>query len=328
MKFDYYYGSQADQFSFIRIPRMLLTEDIFSQLTLQSKILYSILLDRMSISMKNGWFDDENRAYIIYQISEIQADLGFSKKKAMDYLGELEKFGLVEKKKRGFGLPSIIYVKSFMIQRNLTRSVEIGTSDTKYVIPRSTENGTSEMLKSDLRSTENDTSEVPKSLPLEVPKTIPLNNNTNINNTDRSNIQSNQIISVSDNRFDGDEMRKLIAYEKLIAENIDLDSLRQRYPRDLELVDGIYDLILEVAVSKSPATVIASNEYPTELVRSKFLKLNYSHIEYAIDCFNQNTTKVRNIKKYMLAILFNAPSTISSYYSAEVHHDMPYLAVK
>ena len=99
MEFDYYYGSQADQFSFIRIPRMLLTEETFSSLTLQSKMLYSVLLDRMSLSMKNGWFDEENRVYIIYQISEIQSDLGFSKRKAMDYLAELETFGLVQKKK-------------------------------------------------------------------------------------------------------------------------------------------------------------------------------------------------------------------------------------
>lgn len=131
------------------------------RLTLQSKILYSILLDRMSISMKNGWFDDENRAYIIYQISEIQADLRFSKKKAMDYLAELEKFGLVEKKKRGFGLPSIIYVKSFMIQKNMARGIEMGTSVTKNTVFRSTENGTSEVLKSHPRSAEIDTSEVP-----------------------------------------------------------------------------------------------------------------------------------------------------------------------
>lgn len=68
MEFDYYYGSQADQFSFIRIPKMLLTEETFSSLTLQSKMLYSVLLDRMSLSMKNGWFDEENRVYIIYQI--------------------------------------------------------------------------------------------------------------------------------------------------------------------------------------------------------------------------------------------------------------------
>lgn len=143
MEFDYYYGSQADQFSFIRIPRMLLTEDTFSSLTLQSKMVYSILLDRMSLSMKNGWFDEENRVYIIYQISEIQADLGFSKRKAMDYLSELEEFGLVKKKKRGFGLPSIIYVKSFMIQKNYARSIKTGTSAEKKILSRSARISTS-----------------------------------------------------------------------------------------------------------------------------------------------------------------------------------------
>ena len=168
MKFDYYYGSQADQFSFIRIPRMLLTEETFSSLTLQSKMLYSVLLDRMSLSMKNGWFDEENRVYIIYQISEIQSDLGFSKRKAMDYLAELETFGLVQKKKRGFGLPSIIYVKSFLIQKDYSRSVESGTSAGKQILSRSTDFRTSDAIKCTSRGSGSGTSEVIKSTPLEV----------------------------------------------------------------------------------------------------------------------------------------------------------------
>ena len=355
MTFDYYYGSQADQFSFIRIPRMLLTEETFSPLSLQSKMLYSILLDRMSLSMKNGWFDEENRAYIIYQISEIQSDLGFSRKKAMDYLTELEKFGLVEKKKRGFGLPSIIYVKSFMIQEKLARGIETRTSGLKMpdargaeigtsglAADKSTKNWTPEMIGSNRRGPEIDTtrspqidisggsqivtSEVPKSTLLEVPESTPLMNKTNKNYTDWSYIESNQILSAKVGGSDEDEMRRMSAYREIVFENIALDDLKQAHPYDAELLDGIYDLILEVLLSKSPTTVIASNEYPTELVKSKFMKLTYSHIEYALDCFSSNSTKVRNIKKYMLAILFNAPSTISGYYTAEVHHDMPALA--
>ena len=326
MTFDYYYGSQADQFSFIRIPRILLTDEMFSSLTLQSKMLYSILLDRMSISMKNGWFDEENRAYIIYQISEIQKDLGFSKKKAMDYLAELETFGLVEKKKRGFGLPSIIYVKSFLIRSDSARSIKTGTSDEKSTGARGVESGTFEVLESHLGGAEMDTSEVTKEVLPEVTKTIPLRSKNNINHTDLSNNHSNHISS--DAGLDGDESRKLMAYSEMISENLELEHLKQNHRFDEELIDGIFDLILEVIMSKSSTTVIASNEYPTELVKSKFLKLNSSHIEYAIDCFNQNSTKVRNIKKYLLAILFNAPSTISGYYTAEVHHDMPYLAAK
>ena len=117
MKFDYYYGSQADQFNFIKIPKIILLDKTFSSLSIQAKMLYGVLLDRMGLSMKNGWYDSENKVYIIYQIAEIQEDLGFSKKKAIDYLTELEVFGLVEKKRRGLGLPSILYVKSFLQQK-------------------------------------------------------------------------------------------------------------------------------------------------------------------------------------------------------------------
>ena len=99
--FNYYYGSQADQFSFIRIPKIMLIDNTFSDLSLQAKVLYGVLLDRMSLSRKNGWLDAENRVFIIYQIGEIQKDLGFSKKKSIDLLAELEKFGLLEKKRRG-----------------------------------------------------------------------------------------------------------------------------------------------------------------------------------------------------------------------------------
>lgn len=154
MEFNYYYGNQADQFSFIRIPRVLLVDSLFEPLTIQAKLLYGVLLDRMGVSMRNGWFDEKNRVYIIYQISEIQTDLGFSKKKSIDYLTELEQFGLVEKKRRGRGLPSILYVKSFMVLGLEARSTEIdtSTSDTKDL--RSVEMGTSASDAIASRSTE------------------------------------------------------------------------------------------------------------------------------------------------------------------------------
>lgn len=84
MNFEYYYGNQAEQFSFIKIPKIMITDENFSDLSLPAKVLYGLLLDRMSLSMKNRWFDSENRVYIIYQIADIQEDLGISKKKAID----------------------------------------------------------------------------------------------------------------------------------------------------------------------------------------------------------------------------------------------------
>ena len=90
--------------------------------------------------------------------------------------------------------------------------------------------------------------------------------------------------------------------------------------------EKIFYLILETVLCKNKSIVVASSEYPAELVRSKFLKLNMFHVEYAMDCMRKNTSKIHNIKKYLLAALFNAPSTISGYYQAEVNHDLPQYA--
>ena len=120
-----------------------------------------------------------------------------------------------------------------------------------------------------------------------------------------------------------DEME---GYSEIIKENIDYDSLLLAHPYDKEMVEGIFNLILETVLSKNEEITIAGDVYPKNLVKSKFLKLNYSHVEYVINCLGKNTTKVRNIKSYLLASLFNAGSTISSYYRAEVNHDMPQFA--
>ena len=380
MEFQYFYGSQADQFSFIRIPKMMLTEDTFSALSIPAKVLYGVLLDRMSLSRKNGWFDEENRVFIIYQIGEIQEDLGFSKKKAMELLSELQEFGLLEKKRRGHGLPNILYVKSFMTfeegQRSESdtfgerecedRSAALGTSEEGWEDHRSAGNGTSgagcEDIGSagyetsgdggeDYRSAENGTSggeqwkfrsagmetsrsadlgtyEVSDSALQEVPFSEPLKSNTKINNTEKNNIKSNHILSTEEPvvmdtmRLDAISVQVVDAYKDLIRENIGYDDLLVAYPYDGELVEGIADLILETVVGGGDYILIASSCYPAELVKSKLLKLEYAHVEYVINCMKRTTTRIWNIKKYLLAALFNAPSTIGGYYQAEVNHDM------
>ena len=365
MEFSYYYGAEAEQFSFIRIPKRMLTEESFSSLSLAAKILYGVLLDRMALSVKNGWLDDEKRVYIIFKIEEIQDLLGFSKKKAIEYLGELENFGLVEKKRRGLGLPSILYIKSFMgstEENGTSRGVEIDTSvseeKTDIVFADNEENDENneesykihehEYVKcvenkpiviklqpgtkiSCVRSVDLGTSggveitlqEVSELEPQEVSDSAPLKNNTNINNTYMSNTKSNLILS-AENGIGLDEMR---AYADIIKANIEYDCLLERYPYEKDLVHGIYELIMEMVLCKNEYVVIASSSYPVELVKSKFLKLDYSHVEYVLGCFQSNTTKVKNIKKYLLAALFNASSTIGGYYRAEVNHDMPQFVI-
>ena len=112
------------------------------------------------------------------------------------------------------------------------------------------------------------------------------------------------------------------AYEEVIKENIEDPYLIQDKSVDKGMLDEIVSLMLETVCTRRRMIRIAGDDYPAELVKSKFMKLNSSHIRFVLDCMRQNTTKIRNIKKYLLAVLFNAPNTIDSYYTALVNHDM------
>ena len=313
IKLSYFYGREADQYSFYRIPKLLFTEEYFKKISVEAKVLYGLMLDRMSLSMKNQWFDTEGRAYIYYSLEDIMDAMGCSNKKAISIMKELDiesGIGLIEKKRQGQGKPTMIYLKQFMIQdaqkcNNYISGEKSAISEVKNLHVLKCKNAMS-------RSEEITLPEV---------KNIHTNKN-NINNTELSNTESNHIISGNDGM--GFDME---AYTEIIKENIELDILLERYPYDRELLIGIFDLILETVLCKNKSIIVASSEYPAELVRSKFLKLTSSHIEYAMGCMKSNTTKVHNIKKYLLATLFNAPSTISGYYQAEVNHDYPQFAV-
>ena len=111
-------------------------------------------------------------------------------------------------------------------------------------------------------------------------------------------------------------------YEEIIKDNIEYEHLINAKRLDRDRINEILDLILETVCSKRKRILIAGDEYPAELVKAKFMKLDSSHIEFVLDCMQENTTKVRNIKQYLKAVLFNAPSTIGNYYTALVNHDM------
>jgi hypothetical protein len=132
------------------------------------------------------------------------------------------------------------------------------------------------------------------------------NNNTDFNNT-------NPILSEDEDRM---------GYEKYFMEQLNIEALKQDYPYDREMIDGIMDLILDVVCSKRKIICIAGDVKSVNVVKGRFMKLNMEHIRYVMNCMQENTTKIRSIKQYMLAALYNAPATIDSYYRAEVNHDM------
>ena len=180
--------------------------------------------------------------------------------------------------------------------------------------------------------TDNPTSENPTQLNKDISRTDLSKKEKS--NTDISNTHSVPILSPYPSPFTedaaeperkGTEAKTQSAieiYRDLIKDNIEYDILIQDPHMDKDRLDEIVDLILETVCTARKTLRIAGDDYPAELVKSKFLKLTSSHIEFVLDCMRENTTKIRNIKQYLRAVLFNAPSTIDSYYTALVAHDM------
>lgn len=395
IQFDYFRGMEAEQYSFYRVPKVLFTAECFKSLSCEAKVLYGLMLDRMSLSIKNRWFDDEDRVYIIFTVDEIAELMNCGTQKAVKMIKELDTrngIGLIEKKRLGLGKPNVIYVKNFMIKEipnqlmktdNVQKQEEHFTEETvmgenagkiadmqsegnfqeeianlqkqeeergKSAISQNCENHHSKIVKitnqelseSQFKNSENHNSGMMKTTNQEFPESQFNNyenqnsgmmkmeiqefpksqsNKTDINKTDFSEtdiIESYQIQSgslVSHDKRDVIEEMKI--YRELIQERIEYKYHEQ------EDVDELVELMVEVMMMPDDSTIrIAGVDKPVALVKNRFMKLNYSHIEYVLFCLHRNTTKVGNIKAYLLTTLYNAPLTISNYYQAEVNHDM------
>ena len=376
LQFDYYRGMEAEQYTFYRIPKVLFTAECFKSLSCEAKVLYGLLLDRMSLSIKNRWFDEEDRVYIIFTVEDVMELLSCSRQKAIKNLAELDSekgIGLIEKKRLGLGKPNVIYVKNFIIKESPEQEEKepenaVNTQKYENQTSRSMENELQEVPKSYFKEYENQTSgsmenrlqEVPESnfkkcenhtsrsmenRLQEVPKSY--SNNTDINKTDLSDtkfretecsktdlndtesgvpapiypnlIQSNP--SISDTA--PDVIDEMDAYRDIIREHISYECFQDGRCHRKEDVDELVELMVEVMLLPDNGTVrIAGVEKPVAIVKNRFMKLNHEHIEYILTCLGANTTKVGNIKAYLLTTLYNAPMTISNYYTAEVNHDL------
>ena len=283
MDFDYLYGEQSESYTFYRTPKVFFTDERFRGLSSDAKILYGILLDRVEMSRKNGWIDDENRVFVYMTINSIEESIGRCHQTACKLLNELEEFGLLERRKQGQGKPDRIYVKNFILVWN-----------------------------SYLKKYENHTPESMKIIPQEVCKSYPNNNNKNNNK-----INDNNPILSEDKDTDDREI-----YREILYDQMDIDSLYDKYPLQRETIDTVIELMLDTICTKRKYIRIAGDDKPSQVVKSQFCKLNSSHMEYILECLNQNSADVRNIKQYMLATIYNAPITINSYYQQMVNHDM------
>ena len=292
---DYFYGGQADLFSFYRLPKALFVDPRFRGISAESKILYGLLLDRMSLSVKNGWLDESSRVYIIFTTEEIMTSLFCADNKATKLMKELESCGLIERKRRGLGKPSLIYVKNFI----------------------------SDPSESRIQSRENHDSGAVKTAALESSKSR--GTNTNPINTD--SIETDPFLSglgetdaESGMEPEGNDSRA--RYQNYFLNQLSLESLIASNPEDEDMLREMQELLVDTVCSNRKIIRIAGDDKPFEVVKGKLMKLNSDHIRFVLMCMKENTTQVRNMRQYILAALYNAPLTMYNYYASRVQHDL------
>ncbi|MCR1909445.1 replication initiator protein A [Flavonifractor plautii] len=303
----YFYGDEAMQFTYFRIPCQLITHPRFKHLSTDSKLLYGMLLDRMSLSIKNEWYDDTGRVYIYYTVDEVCSNLNCGRDKAMRLLAELDTgkgVGLIERKKQGQGKPTRIYVKRFTTQ-------EMPLQPEKKPEPPAPPLG---VEFADVQKSDFPTSRRRKNPPQEVEETDP--NQTKRNQLDFIQPDPSIYPPAPSGRQMGIDRCEV---REEVKENIEYEHLRQELPYDD--VESLLELIVDVLSSTSSTIRIGGEVLPVDAVRRRFRQLDSEHIKYIIDSMSQTTTKINNIRAYLLTALYNAPITIGPYYSAAVRHD-------
>ena len=285
MILDYFYGQAGELFSFYRIPKALFQEPRFQSLSTDAKTLYGILLDRMSLSVKNGWLDEQNRVFILFTIEDVKRALCCADNKATKLLRELEKFGLIERKRRGQGKPSLVYVKNF----------------------------SAESSKESVKNRDNDDSGTVQNT-LQDPAKLRCNkterNNTEVSDTDPIYSDGN------------DWMSKREQLEEYFSQSLEVDLLLRLCTDDEDTIYQIMDLLVDTCATKRKTLRITGDDKPAEVVRSRFMKLNADHIHFVLKCLAENSSPIRNMKQYLLASLYNAPTTMQLFYQNQTNHDL------
>lgn len=327
LNLDYFYGNEAEQYSFYRIPKALFTDAHYKAVSVEAKVLYGLLLDRMSLSLRNGWLDSDGRVYIYFTQEDAMTLMSCGKDKVTKLFRELDTggIGLIERKKQGQGKPARIYVKNFILPP------EPGQSPPPPPVTTPDQSQTADFAQSrPLDCAALQTADFPLSGPLENRSQdggISAPNKTDKNKTEWNDTGLSIPPSppmgggrrASHPRMEMDAMED---YREQIKENISYDILLKERPYEQDLLDGYVELMVEICCSRRDYIRICGENFPTEVVRSRMLKLDCEHIRYVMDSLRTNTTKIGNIKAYTLAALYNAPVTIGQYYTSLVSHDM------
>ena len=323
MQFDYFYGNEAEQFTFYRIPKILITSPHFKKISDSAKLLYGLMLDRMSLSIRNGWLDDDNRAYIFFTTNDVMEQMCCGTEKATKMLTELDSekgIGLIERVKQGQGKPAIIYLKKFYELEDTARSTklsEIESQDFQESKVKTFENQKtrlSEIESQDFRGSKNKTFENRKSGLSEI-ESLEFRkskcNYNNINNTDINYIypinQDNYNIQNSDTKTEEEWIDRYTKTVDEIKTQIDYDYLINHAERDI--VDEVVNIMAEVMTVYRPKYKIEGDFIEYNAVVNKFRQITAQKLEICLLAYSRKIQRIKNPKAYWISTLYNIPLT-------------------
>ena len=323
MQFDYFYGNEAEQFTFYRIPKILITSPHFKKISDSAKLLYGLMLDRMSLSIRNGWLDDDNRAYIFFTTNDVMEQMCCGTEKATKMLTELDSekgIGLIERVKQGQGKPAIIYLKKFYELEDTARSTklsEIESQDFQESKNKTFENRKtrlSEIESQDFRESKNKTFENRKSGLSEI-ESLEFRkskcNYNNINNTDINYIypinQDNYNIQNSDTQTEEEWIDRYTKTVDEIKKQIDYDYLINHAERDI--VDEVVNIMAEVMTVYRPKYKIEGDFIEYNAVVNKFRQITAQKLEICLLAYSRKIQRIKNPKAYWISTLYNIPLT-------------------
>jgi len=357
MLYDYFYNDDSEQYQFLQMPWFLLTDEQFKNVSSDAKILYSLLLNRTSLSKKNNWLDERGRIYLIYPIDEIRETLNCGKEKAVKSMQELTKIGLIQTIRRGLGKPNLIYVKNF------ATSLKYQSENKKEPEPR---------INS--QKSEKQTSGSPKNRPLEVRKTdllksekqtqvIPTYINIDFRDNDSSQCQvKSKKLYTSNHDIDSDSSYKqkttsrnekephisnadqsteiknpfskninnsaehiLTTYDyntyyEIVKQNIEYSHF-QVHSREIDLVDELVNCIVDVICSTGDTVKIGKENKPRDMVIAQYLKIDSSDIDHIIDRYKEQRHKIKHLHSYLKTMLYTIKQENGFYYVNAVRAD-------
>ena len=364
--FDYFYGNENGQFLFLQLPLAFIKDVKFKKMSDSVKIAYSLMLNRTSLSAKNGWLDEHGRVYIIYTIEEIMSDLNCGKEKAVKVMKDLREIGLIKTIRRGLTKPNLIYVMNFATQFKYQTNAFVkpdiivkSRNPKPQEKPQETKNQT--LCISVVETPSVPVIEPPDTLvlePLEVGKPNAIN--INQRNIEHNYIESNHIQSNDSAEFEvknkavvTDKKRSDVSpaqsvkssslfydlppikddynfHEKIIKENIDYDTILSDNPRCKETLNCIVHVMASTFTTRWKDGYISMGQerVPVEVVKSVFTKINKDEVEYFIDNYNRQTKPIIKITPYVRTSLYRNHSTNDFYWNNRVRTDYPQIAGK